>query len=100
MMLARTIAQLDVGAMPAEQARELAEFGFLQWLGGLAADTDYRKEAMRAVAAAEAAAKRSPAAALFRELLIASAGAAPAAASLRALQPRRRGGARSRRAAW
>jgi len=98
MLLARTLTQLDIGPLPETQARELAELGFVQWLDALPGDSDYRVEAMRAYAAAEASARRSTAIAIFRDMLVASSASPPAPLAVSAGPPRRRGGARSRRA--
>ena len=47
MILDLTISQLDLGPMPPERARELGQLGYLQWLGGLLAMADYRRDALR-----------------------------------------------------
>ena len=98
MLLERTIAQLDIGPMPPDQAREMAELGYLQWLGSLPPRLDYRAAARRACAAAAPFARSSPAVSAFRGLLIASTGAPFALVDLAVRRPHRRGGARSRRA--
>ena len=45
MLLERTICQLDTGPMPAEEARQLAELGYMQWLAGLGARENYAEAA-------------------------------------------------------
>lgn len=97
MILDLTISQLDLGPMPPERARELGQLGFLQWLGALPAMADYRREALRAHAAALPFAGRSPAVAAFCDLVEASTSAIEPLPFVVAAR-RRRGGARSRRA--
>ncbi len=97
MLLERTIRQLDIGAVPHPRAQALGRMGYLQWLGGLPGDANYHREAMRACAAALPFKGRSPAVAVFCDLLIASTGQAPAILDLPFPVPRRLGGAQARR---
>lgn len=98
MLLDRTISQLDVGPMPPARAAGLARLGYIQWLGALPGDGDYRQQAMHAYARAVPCARRSPAVAAFCDLLLASTRMPPEPLPL-AMPPRkRRGGARARRA--
>ncbi|MEM9782054.1 MAG: hypothetical protein AAF899_06230, partial [Pseudomonadota bacterium] len=72
MLLKRTIAQLDLGTLSPERAREMGELGYLQWLGALPASSNYLHEAMYAYTLAAPAARRSNAVAVFCDLLIAT----------------------------
>lgn len=98
MLLERTLSQLDIGPMPASRAVRLGEMGYLQWLGALRGNADYHAEAMRAYALAEPLRRRSPAVAVFCDLLIESTRGPIAALDLTFPLQRRRGGARARRA--
>ncbi|MEM8992762.1 MAG: hypothetical protein AAF882_18005 [Pseudomonadota bacterium] len=99
MLLELTISQLDRGVEPLNLARERGELGYLQWLGALPAISDYRREAMRAYTMAAPAAQRSPAVAVFCDLLVATTTTLIAPLPMTIAHRRRRGGARSRRAA-
>ena len=72
MLLDLTISQLDTGPMPPERSLELAQLGYLQWLGALPIMADYRGEALHAYASAMPFTGRSPAVAAFCDLLLAS----------------------------
>lgn len=98
MLLERTISQLDTGYLPQARAQELGQLGYMQWLGGLPGDAEYRREAMRAYWAAAPFIRTSPAVAVFCDLLVASTRMPPAPLPL-SLPRHRRGGARARRAA-
>ena len=97
MLLDRTISQLDVGPLPPDRAAELARLGYMQWLGALPGDGDYRREAMQAYTRAAPRARRSPAVAVFCDLLVASTRMPPRPLPLAMPPRRRRGGARARR---
>ena len=98
MLLDRTITQLDTGYVTRARALELGGLGYLQWLGALPGGADYHGEAIRAHAAAAPFRRRSPAVAVFCDLLVASTRMPPAPLPL-SLPRHRRGGARARRAA-
>ena len=48
MLLERTISQLDTGPMPPDEAWQLGQLGYMQWLAGLPGGTDYRRAALDA----------------------------------------------------
>ena len=98
MLLDRTISQLDIGYLPRARALELGQLGYMQWLGALPGDADYRGAAMRAYEAASPFRRASPAVAVFCDLLVASTRMPPAPLPL-SLPRHRRGGARARRGA-
>lgn len=97
MLLERTITQLDIGAIPVEQAAELGALGFLQWLAGLSVDADYHREAANAHAMAAPFIATSPAIAVFCDLMTASMERPLAPLPLALPARRRRGGAPVRR---
>ena len=97
MLLERTIFQLDIGHVAPERAEELGQLGYLQWLGGLAADASYMAEAMRAYEMAQPFMRTSPAVAVFCDLLVASTTLPPRPVALRPSVRNRRGGAQARR---
>ena len=97
MFLERTISQLDIGPMSHDEATELGQLGYLQWLAGLPADAGYAKEAMHAYATARPFLRSSPALAVFCELLVASTRDPFAPLPLKMPKRERRGGARARR---
>ena len=99
MLLERTISQLDIGPVPPARALELGRLGYLQWLGSLRPDGDYRREAMRAYHAAAPFAPSSPAVAAFLDLLVQSTRAPLTPLAISMPERSRRGGARARRAA-
>ncbi|MEL7464721.1 MAG: hypothetical protein AAFN79_11675 [Pseudomonadota bacterium] len=99
MLLERTISQLDVGPLPKGRALELGRLGYLQWLGALRPDGDYRREAMRACRAAAPFAPASPAVAAFLDLLVASTRVPLEPLAIPMPERSRRGGARARRGA-
>ncbi|MCC5985100.1 MAG: hypothetical protein JJU42_12110 [Rhodobacteraceae bacterium] len=98
MLLERTIAQLNTGPMPRARALELARMGYMQWLGGLPGQADYRKAAMHAHAMAAPFRRGAPAIAAFCDLLVESTRMPPVPLDLSLPARRRRGGARARRA--
>lgn len=99
MLLERTISQLDIGYLPPARAQELGQLGYMQWLGGLPSDANYRTEAMRAYAAAAPFLHPSPAVAVFCDLLVASTRMPPEPLALALPARHRRGGAQARRRA-
>lgn len=97
MLLQFTISQLDIGPVPPARAAEMGQLGYMQWLGALPAGTDYRHEALRAHSAAAPAEARSPAIAVFCELLLRSLREPLVPLPLAMPPRRRRGGALARR---
>jgi hypothetical protein len=93
-----TIRQLQRYAGPASGVDEIARLGYLQWLGGLDADQSYPAAAARACALARPFEGTAPAVAAFCSLLRASIATPLAPLDLPLPTPRRRGGARQRRA--
>lgn len=98
MLLERTILQLDVGPLPPDKAVELGQLGYLQWLGALPGHRSYRQEVIWAHASAAPFMDASPAVAVFCSLLNASIRRPLEPLPLALSAPRRRGGARARRA--
>ena len=98
MLLERTIAQLDVGPVSADQAEEMGHLGFMQWLGGLRGDVNYVSAAHHAHDCARPARAASPAVGVFCDLLLASCEEPGRALDLRLPTRTRRGGAKARRA--
>ena len=97
MLLERTIAQLDVGPMPAEEARQMGQLGYMQWIAGLPSGADYERAALNAHSLAAPFICTSPAVAEFCELLLTSV-REPLTPLQLSLPPRkRRGGAGARR---
>ena len=97
MLLERTITQLAVGAMAPEEAQQLGQLGYMQWIAGLPGNADYRHAAVRAHDMASPFIETSPAIAEFCKLLVMSV-REPLAPLPLALPPRkRRGGAAARR---
>lgn len=97
MLLERTIVQLDTGPVPPDEARQMGHLGYLQWLAGLARDSDYRWNARRAHDMAAPFMRTSPAVAEFCAVLLRSL-EAPLEPLALSLPPRkRRGGADARR---
>ncbi|MBS8227831.1 hypothetical protein [Vannielia litorea] len=98
MLLERTISQLDTGPMPPDEAWQLGQLGYMQWLAGLPGGVDYRHAALEAYARALPFSGHSLAVEAFCSLLQASADN-PLTLLPLALPPnRRRGGAAARRA--
>lgn len=99
MLLERTIAQLDIGPVSPQRAREMGQLGYMQWLGALPGASDYHAQAMAAYQTAAPFMRTSPAVAVFCELLVSSTRMPPEPLPL-AMPPRkRRGGAEARRSA-
>ena len=97
MLLERTIAQLNIGRVPPDEATELGQLGYMQWLAGLPTEADYAHEAMHAYARAQPFQRTSPAIAVFCDLLLASTRTPIEPLPLKLRMRERRGGARSRR---
>lgn len=97
MLLERTISQLNVGHVSADQAEKLGHLGYIQWLGALDGNASYPQEAMRAYSLAHPFIRISPAVAVFCRLLVQSTATPLAPLELRFPTPSRRGGARARR---
>ena len=99
MLLERTVAQLDIGFVPAHQAEKMGHLGYMQWLGALRAQASYTGEAKRAHARAAPLRQTSPAIDVFCRLLEASIQTPLRSLDLKLPVPHRRGGARARREA-
>lgn len=99
MLLEQTINQLDIGTLPPDEARQMGQLGYMQWLGGLGPMADYRREARHALVMAEPFCACSPAVAVFCDLLHASLRVPLEPLPLALPARQRRGGARARRAA-
>ena len=97
MLLERTISQLDIGPVPPEEAAELGQLGYLQWLASLDADVGYTQAAIQAFEMAHPFAQLSPAVAVFCELLAASMRVPIEPLPLTMPIRTRRGGAQTRR---
>lgn len=97
MLFELTLTQLQVNPGSAERARELGQLGYMQWLGGLAADVSYEAEAVKAYLVAMDFEESDPAVAEFCKLLRASLRHPLRPLDLALPKPRRRGGARKRR---
>jgi len=99
MLLERTIAQLDIGYVPDQTAKEMGHLGYLQWLGALKGNASYLHEAMRAYELARPFIENSPAVAVFCQLLVDSSSRPLTPLTLILPKPKRRGGAKARRGA-
>jgi hypothetical protein len=97
MILERTIIQLDTGDMPADEARQMGQLGYMQWIAGLPAAADYVQAALDAYDKAAPFMVHSPAVAEFCELLLSSVEAPLAPLPLAMPKRERRGGAQARR---
>jgi len=97
MLLERTISQLDIGPVPPDEAAELGQLGYIQWLAGLPAHADYARAAMHAHTMAQPFRQSSPAIAVFCDLLVASTRLPIEPLPLKMPARERRGGARARR---
>jgi hypothetical protein len=93
-----TIHQLQVKSDSPERAREYARLGYMQWLSSLPHDSCYQSEAMKAYMAAVPLMRTDPSVALFCELIRQSLTNPLAPLDLALPKPKRRGGARKRRA--
>jgi len=97
MITARTLTQLQGKGYSPERAKELGQLGYMQWLGGLPADANYEREAVRAFLMASNFIQTDPAIGAFCRLLMASLETPLTPLPLSLPNPRRRGGARERR---
>lgn len=97
MLLERTIAQLDTGPMPPDEARQMGQLGYMQWIAWLPRDADYLSAAARAYEAARPFMLHSPAVAAFCDLLQASIEQPLKPLDLSMPARQRRGGAKARR---
>ncbi len=97
MLLQRTISQLNVGPLPPDEAAELGQLGYLQWLASLPGDAGYLHEATHAYTKAQPFVRSSPAVAVFCDLLVASMRLPIEPLPLKMPPRERRGGARTRR---
>lgn len=98
MILERTIFQLDTGDMSEDEARQMGQLGYMQWIAGLKPDADYAKAASAAYDKAAPFMVQSPAVAAFCALLKASLDAPLKPLPLSMPPRQRRGGAQGRRA--
>ncbi len=97
MLVERTIRQLQLGRASTGRARELAQLGYMQWLGSLPGRADYEAEAQRAYLLASRVSHTAPAVAEFCRIVQRSLRHPLKPLDLALPQPRRRGGARQRR---
>lgn len=97
MTLERTILQLDTGAMPADEARQMGQLGYMQWIAGLPGNADYLQAARDAFDKAAPFMAHSPAVAEFCRLLTRSLEAPLTPLPLAMPKRQRRGGAQARR---
>ena len=97
MFLARTIFRLDIGDVPPDEALSLAQLGYMQWLGGLPGQSNYRDEAKRALAASAPFKGTSPAVAMFCDLVERSTARPVSVIDIKVCKLGRRGGAQARR---
>ncbi|WP_146347084.1 hypothetical protein [Falsiphaeobacter marinintestinus] len=99
MLIERTLKQLQMSPTTPERAQELGRMGYMQWLSGLPADSDYEGAAVRAYLLAMDFIDTDPAIAVFCDLIRESLKRPLRPLDLSLPEPRRRGGARERRAA-
>lgn len=97
MMISRTLTQLQGKPASPERAKEMAQMGYMQWLGGLPANACYQTEAACAYIAAMPFMETDPAVGVFCDLLRESIEAPLRPLDLALPKPKRRGGARERR---
>lgn len=97
MILERTIIQLDTGHMPQDEARQMGQLGYMQWIAGLPANADYLQAALVAYDTAAPFMVHSPAVAEFCELVLCSLEAPLTPLPLALPARQRRGGAQARR---
>ena len=79
------------------RASEFGQLGFMEWLGSLAADSDYNQQAMMAYEKALPFRRTAPAIAVFCDLLVASTRIPLQPLDISLPNPHRRGGGRARR---
>ncbi|MCE8006154.1 hypothetical protein [Aestuariivita sp.] len=97
MVLDRILLRLQIRRIAPERAAELAQLGFMEWLGALPGESDFHQQAMIAYRQAVPLRRQAPAIALFCDLLVASTRMPPEPLDLSLPSPHRRGGARGRR---
>ena len=97
MLIARTLTQLQGHPASPERAKEMGQLGYMQWLGGLPANSCYKTEAASAYIAALPFMETDPAVGVFCRLLRASLKKPLQPLDLALPKPKRRGGARERR---
>lgn len=97
MILERTIIQLDTGPMPAEEAQQLGQLGYMQWISSVPGNSDYVRAARYAYDRAAPFRTHSPAVAEFCELLLISLEDPLKPLPLAMPKRERRGGAQARR---
>ena len=97
MLLERTIAQLAVGPLPADEAKQLGQLGYMQWIAGLPGGADYQGAALSAHRRAAPFMETSPAIAEFCRLLLTSIREPLRPLPLSMPPRKRRGGAGGRR---
>lgn len=79
------------------RASEFGQLGFMEWLGSLAADSDYNQQAMMAYEKALPFRRTAPAISVFCDLLVASTRIPLQPLDISLPNPHRRGGGRARR---
>ena len=97
MLLERTITQLDIGPLPVDEARQMGQLGFMQWIAGLPNEAGYERAALYAYDKAAPFTDFSPAVAEFCRLLLSSIENPLKPLALSLPPKRRRGGANARR---
>ena len=97
MVLDRIVHRLQIRHITPERAAELAQLGFMEWLGSLPGDSNFHQQAMVAYKRAVPFRRGAPAIAVFCDLLVASTRIPPEPLELSLPSPHRRGGARGRR---
>ena len=97
MLLERTLKQLDVGPLPRDDARQMAQLGYMQWIAALPGRTHYLQAAQSAYDMAAPLTERSPAVAEFCALLRLSLDYPMIPLPLTMPKRQRRGGAQARR---
>ncbi len=98
MLIERTLTQLQVAAETPQQAQELGRMGYMQWLSFLPVNASYEHEAVQAYLLAMDFIDTDPAVAVFCDLIRQSLRHPLRPLDLSLPKPRRRGGARTRRA--
>ncbi len=97
MRLDETLTGLMVSPPTEERARELAQLGFIHWLGSLPGDAAYEACAVQAFLKAMDFRDTDPAVDAFCDLLRDSLKPGIRSLDLKVPEPKRRGGARTRR---
>lgn len=97
MVLDRILHRLQLQPTEHCRATDFGQLGFMEWLGSLAADSDYNHQAMTAYQKALPLRRTVPAIAVFCDLLIASTRMPLQPLDISLPNPHRRGGARGRR---